>query len=129
MTTHRLLTLAGVVLLAGCPGPISECTGDLTVIVRVPRVPSKLQLRWQGEVVVDECAATSRGALTYEKRATELVINDGGFGYTPPSTVSLEVVDLKDCVQAPELLVAAVDKTIPGGPFAMCSQASLDVQM
>jgi hypothetical protein len=127
------LCILGIVALlfiscSDCPsGTICECVGDLTVTVHLTNVPAKLQLRWKGNVVVDECAALRQGSLTYEKRGTELVINDGGFGYTPPSMVDLEIVDLKDCSQAPESLFAVVDEPVPGAPFPHCSRASLDV--
>ena len=117
--------------LVGCgdcsSGTICECAGDLTVTVHLTEVPARLQLQWNGHVVVDECAALSGGPLTYEKRGTELVIDEGGFGYTPPSTVDLEIVDLKDCVQTSESLFAVVDEPVPGAPFRLCSQASVDL--
>lgn len=122
---------SAALLFIGCsdcpPGTICECGGKLTVTVHLTSVPDKLQLRWNGEVVVDECAAQSPGPLLYEKHATELVIDAGGFGYTPPSTVDLEIVDLKDCAQASESVFAVVGKPVPGAPFSLCSTASLDL--
>lgn len=111
-----------------CPsGTICECAGNLTVTVHLAEIPSKLQLRWNGSVVVDECTTRGGGPIVYVKRGTELVINDGGFGYTPPSVFDLEIVDLKDCVQPAQSLLAVVDEPVPGAPFRMCSQASVEL--
>jgi hypothetical protein len=70
----------------------------------------------------------SDGRILYELSGTELVINDGGFGYTPPSTFSLVVKDLKDCVAQPETLSAVEDYEIPGAPFEMCSHPSVLIE-
>lgn len=74
-----LLSACGPTAGEQCPsGTICECGGDLTVTVHLANVPAKLQLRWKGNVVVDECSAIRGGVLIYQKRSTELVINEGG---------------------------------------------------
>jgi len=113
--------------LGGCSGPgVVECVGDLTVVARLAPVPEKLQIAWNGEVVVDECQDQNSGLILYEKRPTEVVINEGGFGYTPPATFDLVLNDLKDCVQAGAPLVSVAGHPVPGDRSS-CSSATVTI--
>src|SRR5688500_1817860 len=105
--TSSIMLLMVTVLSVGCDDePVGECAGDITVTVRLSSVRAKLLIVWDGDVVVDECVPVSAVPILFEKKETELVINDGGFGFTPADAVSVTVNDLKDCIQPPEPLIA-----------------------
>lgn len=107
---------------------VYECAGQIEIEVPWDNVPDNIQIVWQGHFVVDECNPEQGGvALSWEKSAAGLVVNDGYIGYTPPSTFDLMVIDLKDCVAAPETIVEVVDYPVPGAPFEVCT--SVDVTL
>ena len=63
-------------------------------------------------------------AVTYEKTVDELVVEVGGFGYTPPARFSLTVTDLKNCTEAAELVVAVEDYPVDGAG-TLCSSVAV----
>jgi hypothetical protein len=110
------------------PDVVCECVGDIDVTVPLSSIPAKLRIVWHTgdtDLVIDECTGFASGELLYERQPDGLVINDGGFGFTPPSKFSLTVLDLKDCLADPESLVAVEDYAVPGAPHDLCSHAEV----
>ncbi|HRC55321.1 MAG TPA: hypothetical protein PKU97_05315 [Kofleriaceae bacterium] len=96
-------TLLG--LFSACTEPQAEelidgCVGALRVTLPLTTVPAKVKVEYRhGDrtelVVADECTS-SLSTLVIERPAGALLVDDGGFGYTPPATFDLKVLD-RDC--------------------------------
>ena len=114
-------------MVATCATPTAwECAGELDMTIELAQVPTMLRATYMGNVVIDDCMDQSSGIVLDERTAHAVILNDGGFGYTPPSTVSLEVFDQGDC-SGPEVLVFAVtNEPVPGAPFVeSCTSATM----
>ena len=62
------------------------------------------------------------------RTAHALILNDGGFGYTPPNMISVELFDQGDCTGEELLLFSAIDEPVPGAPFTSadsCTSATM----
>lgn len=128
-----LLLFSSISLSVACAEPhpvIDECVGDLLVTVPLTTVPHKVRVEWRAgtqdlPTIFDECT-DSPSRLILERRASALVVNDGGFGYTPPPTFDLKVVDRGDCLgNAPDItLVDVTTYSIPG-PRESCTSTEV----
>lgn len=52
---------------------------------------------WRSREVFNSCSEQKGGPITTETSGNELNISDGGFGYTSPQTISIQVFDLGNC--------------------------------
>jgi hypothetical protein len=82
---------------------IDECFAALDVTVPLATIPAKLRIVLTPGVgskmaAFDECAETTSGGLWASRREPgELVVEDIGFGTTPPRWFDLTVTDLGTC--------------------------------
>lgn len=107
---------------------VCECYGDLDVRIKRASFPQQLQVTWNGVVIEDPCQNIHSGVTLIERHPSEIVINDGGFGYRPRDSVSVTLSDLKDCGSTPEVVVKIENQPVPGAPFRNCSHAELIVE-
>lgn len=121
-----LFLLVGLGSACAEPEPliIDECVGELQVTVPLEAVPSKVRIEWRSGTrdleILDECTAP-HARLLVERRVGALLINDGGFGYRPPPTFDLKVLDRGDCLgNAPDLSLIDVANVPVPGPRDLC---------
>lgn len=130
-----LLLLLPLGLVTACAEPhpeelIDGCAGELVVTVPLAKVPRKVRVEWRAgtqdpPVIMDECSDPP-SRLLIERRPQALIVNDGGFGYRPPPTFDLRLIDRGDCL-GHEQDVTLIDVTaypVPGS-HGSCGLAEL----
>ena len=121
-----VLVVLAAVLASAASCEAGECAGSLAVTLPVAAEIQNVEIIWNREIVVNECDGTHVGPILYEKTADALIVNDGGFGYTPPSHFSLRVNDLKDCTADPERIVDVTNRAVEGAD-KLCTAAQVDL--
>ena len=91
------LLVAAVLCSPACVSPpIEECVGSALVTVEFDGPPpNNLVVVFNGRMLMDSCAEFDVGSVTRFSRA--VIVDDGGFGYTPPREFDLEIWDQGDC--------------------------------
>ncbi|MBK9069607.1 MAG: hypothetical protein IPL79_01145 [Myxococcales bacterium] len=110
-----------------CPdGMVCECAGDLDMTIELAHVPDKMRATFHGEMVIDDCFGQAFTIVSNDRTPHALILNNGGFGFTPPNTISLEVFDQGDCSATEVLIFAVTDEPVPGAPFTeTCMSATI----
>lgn len=133
----RLTFLLSIVLLCGCQPMEStssqkteittyaECAAFVSTKINLNSTPpAKVRILWNGGVQIDECTGLKRGQL--ERGANWLRDLDGGFGYTAPSTVSIEVQDLGDCSGPTATIFSVTDAVVSTHQPQLCEPFDLE---
>ncbi|MBC7978598.1 MAG: hypothetical protein H7138_26735 [Myxococcales bacterium] len=108
---------------------ITECVGALEITVPLAQTPAKLRVELRrpdrpGVVELrDECSGEG-GVLLVERRAGQLFVNDGGFGYTPPARFDLKVTDLGTC-EGTTTAIVDVSNVEVGVGLGVCDYAEV----
>ena len=124
-----LCSVAAGMTLA-CSGPSSptivECTGELEARIDLePAIPDNLRVVWNAEIVRDDCEGVHHGRFFLSEEGSLLVINDGGFGYTPPEELTVHVVDQGDCSEE-AVVFSAVGYPVADPLPETCSSVRLE---
>jgi hypothetical protein len=122
--------LAAPLAVAACtqPGGRGECVGALLITVPLASTPAKLRVELRRSdradvSVVDECSGASSPMLV-ERQTGKLIVDDGGFGYTPPPRFDLTVTDLGTCTGTATTVVAVEDVEVAAG-LGVCDFAEV----
>lgn len=86
------------------PTALYECAGSLDIKINFSSpVSNKLKIIWNGEIAVDECNNQKLGPIILKKEGHTLIVSDGGFGYTAPQFLDLQIFDQGLCDQQLEI--------------------------
>jgi hypothetical protein len=108
------------------PTVISECAGFLSVKVNfLTPVPDNLKIVWRGHIAVDECNNQPHGPVVLEKTGNSLTVSDGGFGYTAPQTLDIQIFDQGNCGSESEFF-ALDNYVVSSVQPALCESISLE---
>ncbi len=108
---------------------ITECVGALAITVPLAQTPAKLRVELRrpdrpGVVELrDECSDQG-GVLLVERRDGHLLVDDGGFGYTPPARFDLKVTDLGACEGTATTIVDVSNVEVAAG-LGVCDFAEV----
>lgn len=108
-----------------------ECVGNLIVKVNLgSAIPNKIKISWRGGgsriTLIDECNIQKDPSTNITKDGNFLVMNQGGFGYTAPQLLDVQIFDQGNCNSESEIFSVEEYKVSESRP-QICESVNLEI--